>query len=66
MRNKYFGSLFAESEALQPYRPEFHYELRDISRHSREEIRGEVALRLFFLLLKHILWEDQLVFLKTI
>jgi hypothetical protein len=50
-----FGSLFAESEALQPYRPEFRYELRDLGQHSREEIRGEAFLRMILLLMRHIL-----------
>ncbi|MEW6221644.1 MAG: Rpn family recombination-promoting nuclease/putative transposase [Thermodesulfobacteriota bacterium] len=52
------GSLFDLPEALAPYRPSFRYELIDLARWPDEAIRGEVLLRSFILITKHIFADD--------
>ncbi|MFN8453527.1 MAG: Rpn family recombination-promoting nuclease/putative transposase [Anaerolineae bacterium] len=53
-----FRALFESPVALQPYLPNYRYELYDLSRYEDEEIKGQVILRVGLLLLKHILVED--------
>lgn len=53
------GDLYQGPHELRPYLPDFTYQLTDLSRHSDEEIKGEVltqiALRLF-----HAIFDPQL------
>jgi predicted transposase/invertase (TIGR01784 family) len=49
-----FGGLFAGPASLQPYWPQFRYELQDLSTFSDEEIRGTVHLQIGLLVLKYI------------
>jgi len=53
-----FGSLFEGPDELEPYWPQFQYELCDLTAYSDEEIQGEVILRTGLLLMKHIFRDD--------
>ena len=53
-----FGALFQGPEPLRAYWPEFQYHLCDLSAYSDAEIKGEVALRVGLLVLKHIFRDD--------
>lgn len=53
-----FGALFQGPEPLRVYWPEFQYHLCDLSAYSDAEIKGEVALRVGLLVLKHIFRDD--------
>jgi predicted transposase/invertase (TIGR01784 family) len=49
-----FGALFAGPAALQPYWPDFRYELADVSLGRQAEVQGRAALRLTLLVLRHV------------
>lgn len=49
-----FGELFAGPDSLQPYWPQFRYELQDLSAFDDEEIQGTVQLQIGLLVLKYI------------
>jgi predicted transposase/invertase (TIGR01784 family) len=49
-----FAGLFKGPESLRPYWPAFRYQLYDLGRYSREELRGMAWNRIIYLILKHI------------
>ncbi|MEW6221662.1 MAG: Rpn family recombination-promoting nuclease/putative transposase [Thermodesulfobacteriota bacterium] len=53
-----FAGLFDLPAALVPYRPSWRYELIDLARWPDEDLKGEVLLRSFLLVTKHIFAED--------
>ncbi len=52
------GALFEIPEAVAAFLPDYHYWLCDLTQYSDEDIKGEVSLRVAFLLFKYILRED--------
>jgi predicted transposase/invertase (TIGR01784 family) len=53
-----FHELVELPDVVARYVPKFEYLIWDLSRYSDEEIRGGVALRVAFLLMKHIFSKD--------
>ena len=56
--SRHFKALFNAPAALMPYLPDFQYNLHDLSTFAEGEIRGQVALQAYLLLLKYILNEQ--------
>ncbi len=53
-----FSSLFDTRPELEAHTPDFSYLLCDLSRHSDDEIKGTVLLRVGMLVMKHIFSDD--------
>jgi len=53
-----FRSLFDTRPELEAHTPDFSYLLCDLSRHSDDEIKGTVLLRVGMLVMKHIFSDD--------
>lgn len=49
-----FVGLFNGPESLRQYWPAFRYQLYDLGRYSREELRGMAWNRIIYLILKHV------------
>ncbi|HSH01310.1 MAG TPA: Rpn family recombination-promoting nuclease/putative transposase [Anaerolineae bacterium] len=49
-----FAALFTLPPAIEPYFPNFHYHLTDLSYRSNENIRGQIRLRIIFTILRSI------------
>ena len=55
-----------DREELRLYLPDYNYILYDLSAYSDEEIKGNITIRIFLDLFKHIFDEDLLSHLKKV
>ena len=66
INQKFSNVILGHTEELAQYTPNFSYLLYDLSRYTDEEIKGNISLRIFLSLFKHIFDDDLFSHLENI